>query len=181
MVNYLGYTYSRDKGTTAEGKTFSSSINMGPSDKFYASDLVQDEVIAASGAEAVSVTLPWWPVRLSTVTLACGSDTAVVTNTTTGAIGGTGVFAAASGFAGTVLPSGVLAITAFASSAAIAADLTITYRYDNESVRNDGPTAAGFTNVPGVNLQVKSIPVTATARTMNAFWAFDAALVLSAA
>lgn len=142
MVNYIDYTYSRAKGPTAEGDVFGSSINMGPSDKWYGSDLVNGETIAASGATTVSVTLPWWPVRLATVTFTCGSDSAVVTNTTTGAIGGTGVFAA--GFSGTILPSGVISISAFAGGA-IASDLVVTYRYDNESVRNDGPTAAGFT------------------------------------
>lgn len=174
MVNYLDYVYSRTKGSTAAGHVFASSINMGPSDRFYSSDLVKDEIIAQAGASTVSVTLPWFPVRLATVTLACGSDSAVVTNTTTGALGGTGVFA--TGFTGSILPSGVLAISAF--NGTVTADVTITYRYDNESVTDNGPTAAGFTNVPGVNLQIKSIPVEAKARTLNAFWAFDASYEL---
>ena len=53
-------------------------------------------------------------------------------------------------------------------------DIVVSYRYDNESVRSDGPAQAGFTNVPEIELKINSLPIEAKARTLRAYWAFDA-------
>ena len=175
MLNYLDYSYSKAKGATPAGHTFASSINMGKSDPYYTSDLVKDEPIAKAGETTVDVVLPWNPVRVSTFSLQCGEDTAIAD--ATGVISGTGVFDKSSGFAGTITPAGVLKITAFHGTTT--SDVTATYRYNNEDIRSDGPDAAGFTNIPEIELSLKSLPIEAQARAMRAFWSFDAAYELT--
>lgn len=167
MINYIDYQYSKDKGETPAGKMFASSINMGKSDINYTSDLVHGEEIGASGTttygtQNAPLQLKWFPVRVETFTVQAG--TVVGAADATGTISGTGV-------SGKITADGKLYLT-FTSATTDAP--VIEYRYDNESVQSDGPVAAGFTNVPEVELKINSLPVTATARTMRAYWAFDA-------
>ena len=48
-------------------------------------------------------------------------------------------------------------------------EVVVTYKFDNNSVRADGYTEAGFTNAPAAELQIKSVPVNAETRTMRAY------------
>lgn len=150
MINYLDYQYSKTKGQTPAGTMFASSINMGKSDMNYSSDLVQNEAVGTGDGSTKVFQLAWTPVIPDSVTVTVNG-------------------AANTNF--TVTPEGALTFaTAPASSSAIVA----TYAFNNEDVRSDGPVAAGFTNVPEVELKINSLPVEAHARTLRSFWAFDA-------
>lgn len=166
MVNYIDYNYSKAKGATPAGQTFMSSINVGESDKLYTSDLVKDEIVGTGDGSktAFTVSLPWAPIRLDSFTVEAGSVVGVAD--ATGAIVGTGV-------SGTLTAGGALALT-FTAAPASGVDVVVNYRYDNESVQSDGPLAAGFTNVPEMELKLNSVPVNAVARTLRTYWAFDA-------
>lgn len=174
MINYLDYNYSKTKGQTQAGHTFASSINMGKSDPYYTSDLVNQEVIATgNGSDTTfNIDLNWSPVRLGTFLVEAGtvygSDIAAP-----GTITGTGV-------SGTITNAGrdsKLALT-FNTAPSSGTDIVVTYRFDNESVYSDGFQAAGFTNVPEMELRINSLPIEARARTLRSYWAFDAAYEL---
>lgn len=169
MINYLDYRYTKGKGATQADQKFASSINMGKSDPLYTSDLVKDEVVGGSGDSSISVTLPWYPVRLDTFSITCGDDTAV--SNSLGVITGTGIFSNG----GTITTAGTLTMTLSDSATE---DIVVTYRYNNEDVRSDGPVSTGFTNVPETELRINSLPIEASARTMRSYWAFDAAYEL---
>lgn len=168
MINYMNYNYAKDKGQTKAGQTFASSINMGPSDYLYSSDLVKDEAVKldANG----SADLKWWPVHTDTFSMVYNGKEympdPVVENQFIAADGST--------LEGKVAAAGVLTLNDDMADK----EVIVTYRYNNEDVRSDGPVAAGFTNVPEVELEIKSEPVEAVARTMRSFWAFDAAYEL---
>jgi len=168
MINYMNYNYSKDKGTTKAGDTFASSINMGPSDYLYSSDLVKDQDVKldASG----NADLAWYPVRVDTFSVVIDGKEYIPDPATPGK------FIAADGtqIDGKVSAAGVM--SGFTSAAS--KNVAVTYRFNNEDIRSDGPVAAGFTNVPEVELEIKSEPVEAVARTMRSFWAFDAAYEL---
>lgn len=178
MLNYFDYNYSNNKGTTKAGDTFNSSLNMGPSDTYYTSNLVKGEVLvkgdAAATVEAEYV-LDWAPVNVGTFSIRCGEVSGI-----TDAFGN---IKFSDGKTGIVSPSGTLNLLEAKASLEAEAkkgnDVVISYRYDNTSVREDGPTAAGFTNVPSAELQIKSVPVNAETRALRAYWAFDAAYELS--
>jgi hypothetical protein len=171
MINYMDYRYSKAKGTTPAGQIFNSSINTGLSDPYYSSNIVNDEVVGTIAAiSGVAQTLPWVPVNVSSFTVESSGGTVIGAANSAGVITGTGITA------GTITAAGVLTITF--TNAALNEDVIVSYTYDNESVRSDGSAAAGFTNVPEVELRINSLPVIAQARTLRAFWAFDAAFEL---
>lgn len=163
MLNYVDYNYSKAKGSVEAGQTFASSINMGPSDLTYTSDWVKDEVIVKKGETVpAEIQLNWYPVRVDSFSIQIGEDVGV--SDKFGQITGT------NGIAGTITPSGSLKLTGVTATE----DVVISYRFNNEDVRSDGPVAAGFTNVPEVELKINSLPIEAHARTLRTYWAFDA-------
>lgn len=170
MINYMDYNYSKSKGQTEAGDTFASSINMGPSDRNYTSDYVDNEPIGKSGdvnygTENNPIQLGWWPVKLESFTVEADSGEVIgIADPTTGEISGTGV-------SGKVTPDGKLYLT---FDAATKTEPVVRYNFNNEDIRSDGPISAGFTNVPEVELKINSLPVEAKARTLRTYWAFDA-------
>lgn len=185
MVNYMDYQYSKSKGQTVAGDVFNSSINMGVSDELYTTDKVKMQPIGVAGntdygTADMPLQLNWWPVRMDTFTVQVGdsADPAVFGTVTSidsygvGHITGTGITS------GTISPDGKLAIKFAAATADVP---VVDYNFDNESVRSNGPVQTGFTNVPEIELKINSLPVTAKARTLRSYWAFDAALKFSAA
>lgn len=166
MVNYIDYKYSKAKGATPAGQTFMSSINVGKSDLHYTSDRVKDEVVGTGDGTKTDfvVTLPWAPVILDSFTVEAGS--AIGAGLADGTITGTGV-------SGTVAAGGALTLK-FDAAPTKGTNIVVNYRYRNEDVTSDGPESAGFTNVPEMELQLKSLPVNASARTLRTFWSFDA-------
>lgn len=171
MLNYLDYSYSKGKGQTEAGDVFASSINMGKSDPYYTSDRVKDEIIGTGdGSETTfTVTLPWTPVILNSFMLSAGNVVGVY-DASTGTITGTGI-------SGTLTTDGALSVT-FTTAPASGTDIVVDYRFNNEDVRSDGPVSAGFTNVPEIELSIKSEPIEAKARTLRSFWSFDSAYEL---
>jgi len=173
MLNYMDYNYSKAKGQTPAGKTFASSINMGPSDRNYSSDLVKDEVVVGTLAPDTqySVDLPWYPVKLGTFILESDDNELIAVCGADGTVTGTGIDPA--GVNSVNASAGVLKFKTtdtFAGTGTAA----VTYRFNNEDIRSDGPVGAGFTNVPEVELKINSLPIEATARTLRSYWAFDA-------
>lgn len=167
MINYIDYQYSKAKGTTKERQTFASSINMGKSDPWYTTDTVKDESIGTYEAGAVK-NLPWTPVIPKSLVLTAGGKTYGWDGEAFYGITG----ATADITAGEVTVDGIK--VTFDSGKEPTGDLTVTYRYNNEDVRSDGPTEAGFTNVPEIELSIQSLPIEAKARTLRSFWSFDA-------
>lgn len=141
---------------------------MGPSDKFYSSSLVKDEVIGKG--TATEFVLNWTPVKLATFSIKCG-DTTYLSDKFGNLHDGT------EDVKGNVTPAGTIKLGA--AMGEDADEVTVTYRFDNESVREDGHEQAGFGSHPAAELQIKSVPVNAETRTMRAYWAFDAEYELS--
>lgn len=164
MINYIDYSYSKGKGETHTGDTFASSINMGPSDRFYTSDLVNNESIKLD--DNGQATLKWYPVITGTFSVNVENKEYVVDDTDPTQ------FISKDGdtIKGSVTPAGTLDLGVSNASKTV----SVTYRYNNEDIRSDGPVAAGFTNVPEIELKINSLPVEAHARTLRSFWAFDA-------
>lgn len=175
MINYMDYNYSKAKGQTKAGQTFASSINMGPSDRWYSSDLVDHEDVGAlQASQQYSVKLPWTPVLVGTVTIESEDGTFMASADATGAITGVGIDTSGTN---TVTADGSIQFKTDAS-VTTGQNVYVSYRFNNEDVRSDGPEAAGFTNVPEVELKINSLPIEAVARTMRSYWAFDAAYEL---
>lgn len=172
MINYFNYNYSNNKGETKAGDTFNSSLNMNPSDTYYTSGLIKDEVVAKKGSVPSEIQLDWYPVKLSTFTVKSGNVVGISDEF------GNVTFSDNKAVGATILPSGVLTFIG-GKEASLTEDVVVTYRYDNTSVMQDGPQAAGFTNIPSAELKIESIPVNAETRTMRAYWAFDAEYELS--
>lgn len=167
MINYVDFRYSKAKGSTEAGQVFNSALNMGPSDTFYTSNLVKDEIIGTgdgSTTQFSNIALPWYPVIPRSFLVECGGVIGVADEQ--GAITGTGV-------SGTITAGRVVNLT-FTTAPASGKDIVVTYTFDNESVNSDGPEDAGFTNVPEFELKINTMPVEAKARTLRTYWAFDA-------
>lgn len=164
MINYIDYNYSKSKGQTLAGQTFASSINMGPSDPNYTSDLVDGQSVKLDGAG--KATLKWYPVITSTFTVVVDGKVYMPDTVTAGQF----IAEDGSTITGAVTPAGTLDLGTTNADKTVA----VTYRFNNEDIRSDGPVDAGFTNVPEVELKINSLPVEAKARTLRSFWAFDA-------
>ena len=153
MINYIDYRYSKTKGEVLAGQKFASSINMGKSNPEYTSRFVTNEAVGTGNGSATEFQLAWTPVIPSTVKMFVDGTETAATVTADGKV-------------------------VFGSAPANAKPITASYEFDNESVQSDGPEAAGFTNVPEIELKLNSLPVEAKARTLRAYWAFDAAYEL---
>ena len=162
IVRYFNFNYGRDKGATEAGRTFNSSLNMPQNDPYYASNLVDGEKVTLDSNG--KFTFKWTPIKLTTFTVTADGTIFMADNfgNLTDASGNTG---------GTILPSGVFTA---AGAVASATEIVATYRYDNESVRDDGshfaPESAGFTNIPTADVEIGSVPVFAEVYPMNATW-----------
>jgi len=201
MLNYIDYSYSKPKGKTEAGDVFASSINMGKSDPNYTSDFVDGEYLTeGDGTNPNAGRLAWTPVSTLVtrpMALACGDSKASVTFTPIGTDGTMTEYALVPE-AGTVFATGdKIAINAVTGEYKLTLvtptteAIAITYYFNNEDVRSDGNIftgsttdtytgygAAGWTNVPEIELQIKSVPIEAHARTLRSFWSFDASYEL---
>lgn len=168
MLNYFNYNYSNGKGQTKAGDTFNSSLNMGPSDTFYSSNLVKDEVVAKEGQDiSAGIELDWAPVKVGTFSMRFKDAGGNVVTGISDNFGNITFSNAPGTVAAVVSPSG--SITFVGGAPTFKGDMTVNYKYDNTSVRADGPQNAAFTNAPGAELQIKSVPVNAETRTMRAY------------
>lgn len=160
MINYFNYNYSNTKGNVKAGDTFNSSLNMGPSDPYYTSDLIKDHVITLDGGNAV---LDWAPVMVDTFMIkATAADGTVKKGMCT-----PGSFGNISGdITGLVTPAGTLEGVTGAGEDDV---ISVTYKFANNVVKANGYEEAGYTNVPAAELQIKSVPVNAKTRTMRAY------------
>lgn len=131
---------------------------MGPSDPYYSSGLVKDEKITAKTGE--TVVLNWTPVKVNTFSIIDSKGNIGIADAF-----GNITFAGDGGNA-LVTPAGT--ITGLKDG-----EYTVTYKFDNNSVKSDGYTDAGYTNAPAAELQIKSIPVNAETRTLRAYWALS--------
>lgn len=191
MINYLDYTYQTTKGEAQKDWIFNGALKGSFSDKDYTSAYVNGETYVATGTEVNNfVPLAWTPVDIRAINeYTKESIRPVVTVNgdiqTVGVPGETGTFDV------------VVSQTGLTFSSALTADDVVVTKYYflNEEVRSDGyaafggPTngnqaidgatgAAGFTNVPEIGLKMQSVPVEAKARTLRAYWAFDAKLTV---
>jgi len=169
IIRYFNFNYGRDKGQVKAGDSFNSSINLPMNDPNYVTDLVDAEEILPKGtpATATPIRLKWPGIRLNTFSIAMGSVIGVSDN-----FGQITINDGSNTLGGTVVPSGVLTLdpAVFDGTDAV----TVTYRYNNEFVRDDGthfyPESAGFTNIPTANVEMPAIPVFAEVIAMNATW-----------
>lgn len=197
MINYLDYTYQSNKGEVKDGDIFNGALKGSFSDKDYTSAFVNGETYVWTGNETAGfMPLAWTPVdtraineytkeSIKPVITVAGStldpdDIAVPGDTITtqkAVVSSTGIT-----FTNGNEPS--------------AQDkVVVKYYFLNEEVRSNGfgafggPTngnqaidgatgAAGFTNVPEIGLKMQSVPVEAKARTLRAYWSFDASYEL---
>ena len=162
----MDYNYSQAKGEVKAGQTFASSINMGPSNPLFSSDLVRDEIVGTASTSQIDINLPWYPVRVSTFTMETADGTLTASADATGAITGVGIDTGLN----SITAAGVLKFK-LAGTVTTGADILVTYRFNNEDIRSDGPINAGFTNVPEVELKINSLPIEAHARTLRSYWA----------
>lgn len=165
IVRYFNFNYGRDKGQTKKGDTFNSSLNMPANDPYYASNFVDGEAVKLDGNGVAY--LKWAPIKLPTFS--------VIEEGTTGAASIADNFGAITGtLTGTILPSGKLDLGTGAADKTV----VVTYRYDNEVVRDDGSQfahdgvygGAGYVNIPTADVEVGAIPVFAEVYPMNATW-----------
>lgn len=158
IVRYFNFNYGRDKGATKKGDTFNSSLNMPNNDPYYASNLVDGEVVTLNG-EGVAF-LKWSPIKLATFSVATADGKRGIADNF-GTIAGD--------VEGTILPSGKLTIATEGVT-----EVVVTYRYDNEVVRDDGnhfsPEGAAYNNIPTAEVEVGAVPVFAEVYPMNATW-----------
>lgn len=178
MINYLNYQYQSNKGQTTAGKTFNSSIHGSFSDMDYTSAFVNREEVGTGDGSNKVFTLDWTPVDISKD--ANGDYKAVVVDE--------------DGVTYTIKADGLTATSVEVTTAPTSGKkVFVSYYFMNEEVRSNGfdtfgsagETAsgtegdgaiggAGFTNVPEIGLEMQTLPVIATARTLRAYWAFDA-------
>ena len=178
MINYLDYTYQSNKGAVKNGQVFNGALKGSFSDQDYTSAFINGEKFSGDGA-TTDFQLAWTPVNLNDLT----KYPFEITVGTTPAVYGTDY---------TVTPDGAVKFTSAPANGV--ENIVVKYYFLNEDVRsngfgafgvngekaNDGAVGgAGFTNVPEIGLKMQTVPVEATARTLRAYWAFDAQYELS--
>ena len=162
IVRYFNFNYGRDKGATKKGDTFNSSLNMPANDPHYASNFVDGEPVTLTNGVAY---LKWSPVKLATFSVVTADGKKGIADNF-GTIKDT-----EDTIIGSILPSGKLELTGVTEA-------TVTYKYDNEVVRDDGSQfahdgvygGAGYVNIPTADVEVGAIPVFAEVYPMNATW-----------
>lgn len=197
MINYLDYTYQSNKGAVTEGQIFNGALKGSFSDTDYTSAFVNGETYTASGSESTNlIPLAWTPVDTRATNYSGERIRPVIS------VNGTELTEAEIGLPGEDPTGKKVLVTSTgisftAGNTLSASDVVVVkYYFLNEDVRSngfgafggpnngnqaiDGATgAAGFTNVPEIGLKMQTVPVEAKARTLRAYWAFDAQYELS--
>jgi len=190
MINYLDYTYQSNKGDVVNGQVFNGALKGSFSDKDYTSAFVNGEKFVGDGSNKV-FNLAWTPVDTRVTTQIGESVLPIIT------VGGSPVTVEIDN--GQTNPGALVSasgVVTFDTAPSNNAEVVVKYWFLNEDVRSNGfgafggPNngnqaidgargAAGFTNVPEMGLKMQTVPVEAKARTLRAYWAFDAQYELS--
>lgn len=161
MINYIKYVYGSTKGKTNSGDVFADARNKYASDPNYTSKLVDGEGVTLDTAKK-EATLKWTPVIAGTLTFV-GDDTYKDN--------GNGSLVKASDgttSVGTVdYATGKITLTAAATAQVAVA----TYQYNNEQIP--------MNDIPEIQLKIESLPITASARRLKAYYSFEAAYELN--
>jgi len=183
QIFYLDYLYGSNKGpikageamwtrgqdmTTAEAQALGvhpKNVKTYQKGRYYASEIINDEIIAESGDTKIEGNLPYYPVIPNSVVIQAGSVT--LKDNGTGDITGTGLKDGAD--AEIDYATGAYEFTL---SSAATDDVLVSYEYDQ------GHAPA---QVPQVDVQVRQGLITARSHKLRALWAFDAAYDLQTA
>lgn len=159
MINYIKYIYGSTKGRTNAGDVFADARNMYASDPNYTSKLVDGEGVTLDAAKTAAK-LKWAPVVAGTLVFV--GDAEYKDN------GNGGLVDADGNSVGTVnYETGDITLTAAATAQVAVA----TYQYNNEFIpAND---------IPEIKLAIESLPITAKARRLKAYYSFEAAYELN--
>lgn len=197
MINYLDYTYQSNKGQVAKDQVFNGALKGSFSDPDYTSRYVNGEKFSGDGSNKV-FQLAWTPVDIRKVIAATGESVLPIITVDGSAV----TVDIVNGDPSQVNPGALVDVNGTvtfdtaptAPSDPAKPNVVVKYWFMNEEVRSNGFGAfgttgetaldgaiggAGFTNVPEIGLQMKSVPVEAQARTLRAYWAFDAAYELT--
>lgn len=176
MINYLDYTYESNKGAVKAGDVFNSALYGSISNAEYTSEAVTGEEVTLTSKVGHLV---WTPVNVANDVKAFNGTTEL-TKVAETATPSTGEFKVSAD--GTITVGDSLT------------KVTVNYTFMNEDVRSngynsgntsniemyDGATGvSAFTNVPEIGLVMRNVPITAKARTLRAYWAFDSAYELN--
>lgn len=159
LIFYLDFVFGSNKGQIQAGQSAFDAIS-GPTDsRFYSSDDIDQEVIGTGDAVATAFngTLAYIPVQSGTVQVQAGA--VIGFDDGNGNITGTGIAV------GSVInyQTGVFTIN-FTVAPALNVTVAMTYRYDSEA--ND--------NIPQMDLQLTSSPVSARHRKLRTRWSIEA-------
>lgn len=161
MINYIKYIYGSDKGKTNAGSTFADARNMYASDPNYTAKLVDGEGVKLDDTQKLAE-LKWTPVIAGTVDILI--DEKLKDN-------GAGKLVKASDGTtevGTIdYTTGKITLTLAASAKVGLA----TYQYNNEQIP--------MNDIPEIKLAIESLPITARARRLKAYYSFEAAYELN--
>lgn len=160
MINYIKYIYGSTKGKTNAGDVFADARNMYASDPNYTAKLVDAEAaVTADG----NVQLKWIPVVGGTVKLTAGTKALVDDGN-----GNLVTADEAKTASGTInYETGAVALTGISTETAVVA----TYTYNNEQIP--------MNDIPEIKLAIESLPITAQARRLKAYYSFEAAYELN--
>lgn len=161
MINYIKYIYGSTKGKTEAGTVFADARNMYASDPNYTARLVEDEGIRLDTAKT-GAKLKWAPVIAGTLVFTSDEEeykdngNRSLINVSSNIVAGTIDY-----------ETGEITLrTAATSPVAVA-----TYQYNNEVIpAND---------IPEIKLAIESLPITAQARRLKAYYSFEAAYELN--
>jgi hypothetical protein len=159
MINYIKYVYGSTKGSTSAGDVFADARNMYASDPMYTAKLVDGEGAILSDTNT-KATLKWIPVVPGTVTFVgdeeykddANGNLKDGSNNTVGAID---------------YATGEITL----SNSASAGTAVVTYQYNNEQIP--------MNDIPEIKLAIESLPITAKARRLKAYYSFEAAYELN--
>lgn len=164
IIFYLDFLFGTSKGRIKAGQAAFDSV-AGPTDtRTYSSDDVDSEQIGTGDASTTTFvgTLAYTPVRPGTVTVVAGTISGV--DDGSGSLTGTGIVSGSVDYI-----TGAVVVT-FSVAPAAAAAINFSYRYDSEANEE----------IPQIDLQLTSSPVTARSRKLRARWSLEAAQNLNA-
>lgn len=167
LIFYLDFVFGSSKGSIQAGQSAFSAI-AGPYDtRFYSSEDVYDEVIGTGNGTTTTFTknANYVPIRNGTVSIK-KAGVVIGHDNGTGGIVGTGINSANSYVN---YKTGEIRIV-FTSAPASGEVITTVYAFDSEANEN----------IPQIDLQLVSSPVTARSRKLRARWSLEAAQNLNA-
>jgi len=167
-VFYFDLKYGSTKGKVTAGDTLVKDFN-----RYYSSEIIDEEIVGAGDGIAVSFTstLDYVPVRPLSVTVSAtiGGNIYTATDNGSGVLAGTGPTGAIAGTVNYV--TGAVSVTYNAADPADAAtNVVAKYNYNMEA----------NTNIPQVNIDIQLVEVKATSRKLKALWSSEAAEDLKA-